>query len=95
MNMNVENIYQKALLSLPENETDREEQIAKFEAIVDSVEKIMEVDTSNIEEFEITSDINSSLREDKIEESVDREVIFENTNHREYGYFKLDNVLED
>ena len=93
--MNVENIYQKALLSLPENETDREEQIAKFEAIVDSVEKIMEVDTSNIEEFEITSDINSSLREDKIEESVDREVIFENTNHREYGYFKLDNVLED
>lgn len=95
MNMNVENIYQKALLSLPENETDRDEQIAKFEAIVDSVEKIMEVDTSNIEEFEITSDINSSLREDKIEESVDREVIFENTNHREYGYFKLDNVLED
>lgn len=95
MNMNVENIYQKALLSLPENENDREEQIDKFEAIVDSVEKIMEVDTSNIEEFEITSDINSSLREDKIEESVDREVIFENTNHREYGYFKLDNVLED
>ncbi len=95
MNMNVENIYQKALLSLPENENDREEQIDKFEAIVDSVEKIMEVDTSNIEEFEITSDINSSLREDKIEESVDREVIFENTNHREYGYFKLDNILED
>lgn len=93
--MNVDRYYKKAYLRLPEDKEERELQISKFKRVVDMIEKIMEYDTSNMDVFEITSDISSPLREDEVVESYDREEIFSNTDHREYGYFKLDNIMED
>lgn len=93
--MDVERYFNKAYLSLPEEEKERNIQIDKINKIVEKVELMMQVDTSNYDEFEITSDLKSPLREDEVQESTDRELIFANTKHREYGYFKLDNIMED
>lgn len=93
--MNVERYFKKAYLKLPENKEERDEQIKKFKDIVSMVETMMELDTTNMEEFEITSEIRSPLRKDEVKGSTDRELIFDNTKHREYGYFKLDNIMED
>lgn len=93
--MDVERYFKKAYLSLPEDENERNIQIEKINKIVDKVETIIQIDTSQYQEFEITSDLRSPLREDEVLESTDRELIFANTNHREYGYFKLDNIMED
>ncbi|WP_282926036.1 Asp-tRNA(Asn)/Glu-tRNA(Gln) amidotransferase subunit GatC [Helcococcus kunzii] len=93
--MDVERYFKKAYLSLPEDEYERKIQIDKINKIVDKVESIMQKDTSDYKEFEITSDLKSPLREDEVKDSTDRELIFANTNHREYGYFKLDNIMED
>lgn len=93
--MNAERYYDKALLNLSKDAETRKAQIEGFNRVVEKVEKMMSVDTSNFEEFEITSEIESPLREDEVKESLDRELVFSNTTHREYGYFKLDNILED
>lgn len=93
--MNVERYYNKAYLRLPEDEKERDIQISKFERVVEMVDHMMEYSTESGEYFEITSEISSPLREDEVEESTDRELIFQNTKHREYGYFKLDKILED
>lgn len=93
--MNVERYYNKAYLSLPEDEKERDIQISKFERVVEMVNHMMKYSTENDDFFEITSEISSPLREDEIKESTDRELIFQNTKHREYGYFKLDKILED
>ena len=93
--MDVERYFKKAYLSLPEDENERNIQIEKIKKIVENVEVIMQEDTSNYEEYEITSELSSPLREDEVVESTDRELIFANTSHREYGYFKLDNIMED
>lgn len=93
--MNVERYYEKAYLRLPEDETERKIQIEKFEKLVDLADKMFSVDTEGVPYFEITSEIPSPLREDVVKDSIDRELIFNNTDHREYGYFRLDNILED
>lgn len=93
--MDVERYYKKAYIDLPEEKRERDVQIEKFEKLVNLAEKLMQVDTDNYEEFEITSHVYSPLREDEVLESTDRELIFSNTKHREYGYFKLDNIMED
>lgn len=93
--MNVERYYEKSLLRLPENKKEREEQIKKFNNVVDMVDLMMDVNTVDMKSYEITSEIKSPLRQDEIKESTDRELVFANTKHREYGYFKLDNILED
>lgn len=93
--MNVERYYNKAYLRLPEDEKERDIQIAKFKRVVEMADHILDYSTEKEEYFEITSEISSPLREDEEEASTDRELIFQNTKHREYGYFKLDKILED
>lgn len=93
--MNVERYYNKAHLRLPEEKEDRKVQIEKFEVLVKLAEEMMKTNSEGLEYFEITSQISSPLREDIVEESIDRELVFANTKHREYGYFKLDNTMED
>ncbi len=57
-------------------------------------DRIFEIDTTDKEYFEITSDNISPLREDEPEESLDRELALSNTKHREYGYFKIGKVVD-
>lgn len=93
--MNAERYYEKAYLKLPEDKLEREDQISKFNKIVKLADEMMLIDTEGEEYYEITSELNSPLREDIVKDSTDREEIFANTKHREYGYFKLDNIMED
>lgn len=91
--MDIEKIYYKAYLLVDPSEKDFIEK--KFFDVVKSVDRIMEVDTSQIKSYEITSEVFSPMRDDSIMESIDREVAFANVKTREYGYFKLNNILED
>lgn len=93
--MDVKRYYEKAYLRLPEDENERNIQIKKFEKLVKLADDMMLQDSEGLDYYEITSEISSPLREDEVRESVDREEIFKNTKYREYGYFKLDNILED
>ena len=93
--MNIEKYFNNAYLNLPDDSNEKNEQIDKFKKVVDMVEEFMEVDTSDMKCLEITSEINCPFREDIVKPSIDREEVFENTSHREYGYFKLDKILED
>lgn len=93
--MDVKRYYEKAYLRLPEDENEKNIQIEKFEKLVKLADYMMLQDSEGLDYYEITSEISSPLREDEVRESVDREDIFKNTKHREYGYFKLDNILED
>lgn len=91
--MDVEKIYRKSFLKIDENK--KEEIIKKFKDVVANVDKIMDIDTSNEGIYEITTEVHSPMREDEIEPSLDREDALKNTSHRQYGYFKLEKVLED
>lgn len=93
--MDVERYYKKAYLYLPEDGKEREDVIKKFERLVDLADEMLKEDTEGLDYYEITSEISSPLREDEVEDSIDRELIFKNTKHREYGYFKLDNIMEE
>ncbi len=88
----VKKIYEKSFLYLEDEEL--EEQAEKFNEIIEKVDEIFNVNLADEDYFEITSDLNSLLREDEPEESLDREVALKNAKHREYGYFKLERVLD-
>lgn len=93
--MDAKRYYEKAYVNLPEDEKERKIQIEKFESVVNSVKNLLDLEVEDEEYFELTSEISSPLRPDEVKESTDREEIFLNTDHREYGYFKLDNIMED
>lgn len=91
-NIDVEKIYSESMLNIEDSE--REITISKFNDVIKEVDSLFELDTEGVDCFEITSDVQSPLREDIPEESIDRELALSNTKHREYGYFKLGKVVE-
>ena len=93
--MDAKRYYERAFLNLPQDEKEKQIQIEKFESVVNSVNNLLDLQVEGEEYFEITSELSSPLRPDEVKESTDREEIFSNTDHREYGYFKLDNIMED
>lgn len=60
----------------------------EFEEILDTFEKLEEVDTSDVEPAFHPIDVESKTREDEVEESLDSEEVFENTENVEDGKFK-------
>jgi len=91
-NLDVEKIYKESMLNIEDSE--REITISKFNDVVNEVDSLFELDTEGVDYFEITSDIESPLREDVPSDSIDRELALSNTKHREYGYFKLGKVVD-
>ncbi|MGO3019005.1 MAG: Asp-tRNA(Asn)/Glu-tRNA(Gln) amidotransferase subunit GatC [Anaerococcus sp.] len=83
----VERIYNLANLSVPKE--DLEILAEKYNTVTEFIERIFEVDTSNVEMLEIVASHNAVLREDKVKESLDRDKALENAKNTEYGYFKL------
>ncbi len=88
----VRRIYEKSFLYLSDENLD--EQAQKFNEIIEKVDEIFDLDLEGEDYFEITSDLTSPLREDVACESLDREDALKNAKHREYGYFKLERVLD-
>lgn len=90
--IDVEKYYRDSMFFIPEGE--KEITIKKFKDVVRNVDSIFDLDTDGVEYFEITTAIQAPLREDVPEEGLDREDALSNTNHRQYGYFKLGKVVD-
>ncbi|WP_300409808.1 Asp-tRNA(Asn)/Glu-tRNA(Gln) amidotransferase subunit GatC [Lagierella sp.] len=88
----VKRIYQLAHLKIQDDELEKMEE--KFNKVLEFSSDILKVDTENIDMLEIVENHNSTLRDDVIMDSLDREEALKNATDREYGYFRLKKVIE-
>ncbi len=88
----VKRIYHLAHLKIHEDELDKMEE--KFNKVLEFSSDILKVDTKDVTMLEIIDNHDSVLREDIVNESLDREEALKNATDREYGYFRLKKVLE-
>lgn len=88
----VEHIANLAKLKFSNEEID--EFTHKFSGVVKYVEKLNEVDTENIEPTYQAYDYKQVLREDIVEEGLSRQEVLQNTVEKQYGYFKLLNIMD-
>ena len=69
-----------------------EEEIEKFaielSVVEDSFSEIKKIDTEKVNPTFQPVEIKNVLREDKEKESLSEEEVFDNTEHKEDGYFK-------
>lgn len=75
-----------------------EERLDEFKGylnhMMDSLEKIKNLDLGNVEiNYHINKDRNA-LAEDEIKESMPREEVLKNTVEAQYGYFKILKVVD-
>lgn len=84
----VEKIYNLANLSLDGKDT---EDIAyKFNAVLDFIYEIFDVDTKDCELTEAVFSHHAVFREDEPGESISRDEALKNAKDTEFGYFRLD-----
>ncbi len=88
----VKRVYSLANLNIKEEELELMKD--KFNTVLDFANTIMEVDTENVKMLEMVSNHFSVLRDDEVEESLDREMALKNAKDKEYGYFRLKKVVE-
>lgn len=81
-----------AKLEIPEDELD--EFTNKLSDVLSYVEILNEVDTKNIEPLYQVYDYKQVFREDIVEEGMSREEVLQNTVEKQYGYFKLLNIMD-
>ncbi|CCQ95945.1 Aspartyl/glutamyl-tRNA(Asn/Gln) amidotransferase subunit C [[Clostridium] ultunense Esp] len=79
-------------LKLSQEETDIF--IAMFSNVLEQVEKLNTVDTDGVEALNFLNLKEKSLREDIVEDSLNREEVLKNAPEQEYGYFKLLRVMD-
>lgn len=84
----VKKIYRLANLSL--DGKDVELLSDKFNAVIDFIEDIFTVDTSDIEMTELISNHKAVFRKDEVAPSISRQEALENAKDTEFGYFRLD-----
>lgn len=88
----IEHVANLARLNLNDNE--KEKLTLEMENIISYVDKLNELDTSNVKPMEHVIPIKNVLREDKVEESYDRGKILANAPSQEDGCFKVPKVVE-
>lgn len=85
-------IYKAAHIALDISQA--EELARKFDALIEFNRVLMEVDTLDLEPMERNTENRMVLREDVPVEGLDRDAVLERAAKREYGYFKLQKVLD-
>ncbi|MDO5717435.1 MAG: Asp-tRNA(Asn)/Glu-tRNA(Gln) amidotransferase subunit GatC [Tissierellia bacterium] len=88
----LKSIYKDAHISLDEKELD--ELTEKFSSLIEFNEILLKADTDGVEPTEINTDNAMYLREDKARDGLDREEALSFANDREYGYFRLQRVID-
>ena len=81
-----------ARLKLSEDEIDRLK--IDMENIINHVNKLNELDISNVEPTAHIMSIKNVLREDVVEESINREELLKNAPSKEDGCFKVPKIVE-
>ncbi|NJD04643.1 MAG: Asp-tRNA(Asn)/Glu-tRNA(Gln) amidotransferase subunit GatC [Ruminiclostridium sp.] len=88
----IEHVADLARLNLTVAEKER--LTSEMEKIISYVDKLNELDTSDIKPMEHVIPIRNVLREDKTEKSYDRGKILANAPLSESGCFKVPRVVE-
>lgn len=88
----VEHVANLARLNLTKQE--KEKLTLEMANIILYVDKLNELDTSNIEPKSHVIPIRNVFREDEVKESYDREKILANAPSKEEGCFKVPKVVE-
>ncbi len=75
---------------------EKQEIIKKIEESLSRIQCLEEVDTEDVEPLYQVFDYNQKLREDKYNEemTLTRDEVLQNTEEKEYGYFKLLNIMD-
>ena len=66
----------------------------EFNQILDWVEQLSEVDTSNVEPLVSVHEGNVPMREDEVTDGNIKEAILKNAPMQEFGYFAVPKVVE-
>lgn len=82
----VQKVADNARIKLDEEEA--EEFREDFENILEKFSSLDEVDTEDVEPSFHPVEVDSKTREDEVEETLDREQVFQNTENDEENYFK-------
>lgn len=88
----VEHMASLAKLRLLEDELD--EFTNKLSGVLKYVEILDEVDTKDVEPLYQVYGYNQIFRQDIVEEGLSREEVLQNTVEKQYGYFKLLNIMD-
>ncbi|NPV45199.1 MAG: Asp-tRNA(Asn)/Glu-tRNA(Gln) amidotransferase subunit GatC [Firmicutes bacterium] len=89
----VEHVAQLARLHLEEEE--KELYTRQLNSILNYMEKLGELDTSDVEPTAHVLPIKNVFREDRVEQSMDIEEVLRNAPDREEGFFKVPKIIED
>lgn len=88
----IEHVANLARLNLTENEKDS--LTSEMEEIISWVDKLNELDTSGVKPMEHVIPMKNVFREDKVEQSLERDKILANAPVAEDGCFKVPKVVE-
>lgn len=86
--------YLAGLAKLNFSDEEKEKLKDDFSNILDFVGNLNKVDTENVEPLYQVYDYKQVLREDVVGESLSREEVLQNTVEKQYGYFKLLNIMD-
>ena len=75
-------------------EAEENELTAKLDAILAYMDKLNEVDTSNVEPFSHTTDRTNAFREDKVTNQPDADALLANAPERDGTFFKVPKIIE-
>jgi len=75
-------------------EEEEQEVTAQLDKFLTYVENLQAIDTTNIEPTTYALPMQNVFREDKVKQSLDRELALSNAPLKEDGYFKVPRVLE-
>ena len=88
----VEYIAELARLKL--NEEEIEKYTVQLNEILTYVEKLNEIDTTNVEPLSHPVEGSNVFREDVVKPSIDREIAFRNAPDRSELFFKVPKVID-
>lgn len=82
----VRKVAENARINLSEGEASKFSE--EFENILGMFETLDEVDTEDVEPSFHPVEVESTTREDEVEDTISKEEAFQNTDNEEDGYFK-------
>ena len=86
----VEHVAKLARLELTDDEKQR--YTKQLGAIVDYVQQMNEVDTSNVEPMTSAIPLTNVMREDEVHYEQTREELMQNAPAKEFGFFKVPKI---
>lgn len=86
--------YLSDLAKLKFSEEEKEKLKDDFSKVLNSMRDLNKIDTENVDPLHQVYNYKQVLREDVIGESLSREEVLQNTVEKQYGYFKLLNIMD-